>query len=142
MLMALAFCAVNGYIQCTSLTKFVAVSAWSPTTCLGLFLFFAGFCMNLHADHILRNLRQPGEKEYKIPHGGLFEYVSGANFTAEILEWCGFAVASGFALPTVTFAFCTACNIGPRAISHHRWYLEKFGEDYPKTRMALIPFLY
>jgi len=68
--------------------------------------------------------------------------LSGANFFGEIVEWLGFAIAMGLALPGVTFAFCTACNIGPRAVAHHKWYLEKFNDEYPKTRKALIPFIF
>lgn len=78
---------------------------------------------------------------YKIPRGGLFEYVSGANFFGEIVEWAGFAVASG-SLPATAFALFTFANIGPRAIAHHQWYLQKFGRDYPPTRKALIPLLW
>lgn len=51
--------------------------------------------------------------------GGLFEYVSGANFFAEILEWSGFALAC-WSYPAFTYAFFTVCNIGPRACQHHR----------------------
>ena len=72
--------------------------------------------------------------------GGLFEYVSGANFFGEILEWWGFALAS-WSLPTIAFAIFTTCNIGPRALSHHQWYLTKFRSDYPRHRRALIPGL-
>eukprot|EP00419_Tripos_fusus_P019848 CAMPEP_0172758964 /NCGR_PEP_ID=MMETSP1074-20121228/166773_1 /TAXON_ID=2916 /ORGANISM="Ceratium fusus, Strain PA161109" /LENGTH=297 /DNA_ID=CAMNT_0013592651 /DNA_START=10 /DNA_END=900 /DNA_ORIENTATION=+ len=32
-------------------------------------------------------------QRYKIPHGGLFYFVSCANYSAEILEWFGYAVA-------------------------------------------------
>ena len=52
--------------------------------------------------------------------GGMFEYVSGANFFGEIVEWLGFAVANG-SLPAYSFFFFTLCNIGPRAIHHHRY---------------------
>jgi 3-oxo-5-alpha-steroid 4-dehydrogenase 1 len=45
------------------------------------------------SDAILRNLRKPGETDYKIPKGGAFKFVSGANFLGEILEWTGFAIA-------------------------------------------------
>ncbi|VDM71373.1 unnamed protein product [Strongylus vulgaris] len=69
----------------------------------------------------------------------MFEYVSGANFLGEIIEWTGYAIASR-SLPAIAFAIFTACNIGPRAIHHHQWYLNKF-QDYPKERKALIPFL-
>jgi len=51
--------------------------------------------------------------------GGLFEYVSGANFFGEIVQWLGYAVAT-WSLPTFAFAFFTICFIGPRAYHHHR----------------------
>ncbi|KJH48701.1 3-oxo-5-alpha-steroid 4-dehydrogenase [Dictyocaulus viviparus] len=107
--------------------------------CSGLLLFVTGMFINITSDSILRNLRGPGETGYKIPRGGLFEYVSGANFFGEIVEWIGFAVMSK-SLPSIAFAFFSVCNIGPRAIHHHQWYLEKF-PNYPKDRKAIIPFV-
>ncbi|XP_052701518.1 3-oxo-5-alpha-steroid 4-dehydrogenase 2-like isoform X2 [Crassostrea angulata] len=92
---------------------------WNSRFYLGIILFCTGMFINLQADHILRNLRKPGETGYKIPRGGLFEYVSGANFFGEIVEWLGFAVANG-TLPTFAFFFFTLCNIGPRACHHHQ----------------------
>ena len=59
------------------------------------FFFRAGMWINIQSDGILRNLRKPGETNYKIPKGGLFRYVSGANFLGEIAEWSGFAIAAG-----------------------------------------------
>merc|ERR1712232_1490159 len=111
MLMAMAFCAVNGYIQCRSLSRFVVVPTKSWTLPVGLSLWGLGLYINLDADSILRNLRAPGEKNYKIPHGGMFEYISGANFFGEIVEWFGYAIAMGGALPGVTFALCCVFNI-------------------------------
>ena len=49
----------------------------------------------------------------------MFEYVSGANFFGEMLEWIGYAVAS-WSLPALAFAIFTCCNIGPRAVAHHK----------------------
>jgi len=69
----------------------------------------------------LRKLRKPCEKDYKIPRGGLFEYVSGANYLGEIVEWWGLAAASNFHLPVTCFALSTTMSIGTRAIAHHRW---------------------
>lgn len=147
MMMAFSFCLWNGYIQGRSLTLPVSSSAeasslqdvLSPRFVVGLVLFFTGMNINMHADNVLRNLRKPGETGYKIPRGGAFEYVSGANFFGEIIEWTGFAIAA-WSLPAFAFAVFTACNIGPRAIAHHSWYLERF-KDYPKNRKALIPFI-
>lgn len=148
---ALTFCAWNGYLQVRDLTYLSCqdedLSSLSdarlrnPAFYFGVFLFLAGFCANLHSDAILRNLRKPGETGYKIPRGGLFEYVSGANFCAEIFEWFGFAIAAG--TPTaLAFAVFTFSNIAPRANSHHQWYLQKFKDDYPANRKAVIPFIW
>lgn len=50
----------------------------SPRFLIGLALWAIGLGINIHSDHVLRNLRKPGETDYKIPHGGAFEFVSGA----------------------------------------------------------------
>ncbi|XP_041104394.1 3-oxo-5-alpha-steroid 4-dehydrogenase 1 isoform X2 [Polyodon spathula] len=72
--------------------------------------------------------------------GGMFEYISGANFFGEIIEWTGFAIAT-WSLQGAAFAIFTFLVLSSRATQHHRWYIEKF-EDYPKSRKAFIPFLY
>ena len=48
----------------------------TPQFILGSYIFFLGMIINIHSDHILRNLRKPNEKSYKIPYGGFFKYVS------------------------------------------------------------------
>ncbi|KAG1956148.1 3-oxo-5-alpha-steroid 4-dehydrogenase 2a isoform X2 [Pimephales promelas] len=141
-LSAVIFCSVNGFLQghymlhCTQYH-----TEWHRDTrfITGVLMFFSGMAINIHSDYILRNLRKPGELSYKIPTGGMFELVSGANFFGEIIEWCGYAVAS-WSFPAFSFALFTICSIGPRAYHHHRYYLEKF-KDYPKSRKAVIPFL-
>ncbi len=57
---------------------------------------------NIQCDGILIGLRKnsaakANEKiEYKIPRGGLFELVSGANYFGEIVEWWGlFVITNG-----------------------------------------------
>ncbi|XP_022086051.1 3-oxo-5-alpha-steroid 4-dehydrogenase 1-like [Acanthaster planci] len=141
--MSATFCALNGYMIGRYQTEYAVYDAdWltDPRFVIGVALFFIGMAINIHSDHILRNLRKPGETGYKIPRGGLFEYVSGANYFGEIVEWTGFALAC-WTLHTAAFAFFTAGYIGViKAFAHHRWYLAKF-EDYPKSRKAVIPFL-
>ncbi|KAL2773778.1 3-oxo-5-alpha-steroid 4-dehydrogenase 2 [Daubentonia madagascariensis] len=107
---------------------------------LGVFIFILGMAINIHSDYILRQLRKPGEITYRIPQGGLFRYVSGANFLGEIVEWIGYALAT-WSLPALAFAFFSLCFLGLRAFHHHRFYLKMF-EDYPKSRKALIPFVF
>ncbi|XP_072880473.1 3-oxo-5-alpha-steroid 4-dehydrogenase 1 [Hemitrygon akajei] len=140
---AIVFCIVNGYLQGMNLVKHaVYTSDWitDPRFLTGSAVWFLGLLVNLHSDHILRNLRKPGETGYKIPRGGLFEYVTAANFFGETVEWIGFAIAC-WSLPSAAFALFTFFMLLARGRHHHRWYLEKF-EDYPKTRKILIPSIY
>jgi 3-oxo-5-alpha-steroid 4-dehydrogenase 1 len=95
-LMAFAYCTFNGYIQARYLTRFSTLtqsSLTAPHFLIGCAVFAIGMFINMQADHILLNLRKPGETQYKIPRGGMFTYVSGANFFGEIVEWTGFAIA-------------------------------------------------
>nr|XP_002721861.1 3-oxo-5-alpha-steroid 4-dehydrogenase 1 [Oryctolagus cuniculus] len=141
--MAFVFCAYNGYLQSRYLSQYaVYPDDWltDPRFLSGFALWFLGLLINIHSDHILRNLRRPGETGYKIPRGGLFEFVTAANYFGEITEWCGFALAS-WSLQGSAFAMFTFCVLLTRAEQHHQWYLEKF-EDYPKFRKILIPFLF
>ncbi|XP_061671807.1 3-oxo-5-alpha-steroid 4-dehydrogenase 1 [Syngnathoides biaculeatus] len=140
--LAVVFCIYNGFMQIRYLSHYAEYPAdWVTHPCFiaGSTLWLLGWLTNLHSDHILRNLRRPGESGYKIPRGGMFEYVSAANFFGEITEWAGFALA-GQSVHSAAFAIFTAVVLSSRARAHHKWYLAKF-EDYPKNRKALIPFL-
>ena len=107
---------------------------------LGLILFFLGFLSNQISDTILINLRKPGETGYKIPKGFLFNYISCPNHFSEIIQWSGFALIA-WNLPATCFFIWTMANLLPRALKHHKWYLEKF-KDYPIKRKAVIPKLW
>ncbi|PAA88832.1 hypothetical protein BOX15_Mlig017916g1 [Macrostomum lignano] len=138
-LLAFIFCIYNGYLQSSYIINY-GYFHWDFISAAGYALFAAGMAGNIHSDQILRSLRKPGETGYKIPHGGLFSLVSGANFLAEIIEWTGFALLNR-SLPAVAFALFTAANTAPRAWHHHLWYLKKFGDEYPKNRKAILPYL-
>ncbi|CAI4220513.1 unnamed protein product, partial [Auanema sp. JU1783] len=90
------FCTYNGFLQGASHGIHYRKDHFfsNPLTYIGTFLFFVGMFINIQSDSILRNLRKPGEVGYKIPLGGLFEYVSGANYFGEIVEWIGFALVA------------------------------------------------
>jgi protein-S-isoprenylcysteine O-methyltransferase Ste14 len=107
---------------------------------LGVALFLVGMGINLHADHVLRGLRRPGETGYQVPHGGLYGWVSSPNYLGEILEWVGFAIAAQ-TVAGWAFAAFTIANLAPRARSNHQWYRAKF-PDYPAGRRALLPFIW
>lgn len=116
--------------------------AWltDPRFIAGVALFAAGYGVNRWSDAILRALRGPGETGYKIPRGGPWNLVSSPNYLGEIVEWCGFALAT-WSLAGLAFAAWTIANLAPRARSNHRWYREQFA-DYPPERKALLPYLW
>lgn len=51
--------------------------------------------------------------------GGMFEYVSCANFFGETVEWTGYALAS-WSLPSFAFLLFVLVNLGARSWHHHR----------------------
>jgi protein-S-isoprenylcysteine O-methyltransferase Ste14 len=137
---AIFFNLVNGSILGGWLGSYAAYpSDWltGPAFWGGMALFLMGAAINIWSDEILLRLRKPGETGYKIPQGGLFRWVSCPNLLGEMVEWAGFALM-GWNVATLSFAVWTAANLLPRALDHHRWYLEKFPE-YPKERKAVIP---
>jgi len=93
----------------------------------------------VYSDHILRQLRKPGESGYKIPTRGFYRYLSSPNYFGEILEWTGWAILT-WSLPGLAFALFTIANLAPRAIAKQNWYIKSF-PDYPKKRKAIIPFV-
>jgi hypothetical protein len=52
-----------------------------PRFLVGLAIFLGGLFGNIQADNTLLRLRRTCKKgEYKIPYGGMFTYVSAANY--------------------------------------------------------------
>ncbi|WP_457559214.1 DUF1295 domain-containing protein [Candidatus Harpocratesius sp.] len=142
-LLGMVFNGLNSYIQARYLFHINPIypESWllTPFFIIGTVIWFCGFIINLHSDHILRNLRKPGETGYKIPLGGFFRWISCPNYFGEILEWIGWTILT-WTVSGAVFALWTAANLIPRAISHHRWYHENFSE-YPSDRKAIIPFV-
>ncbi len=143
-LFAFVFNSLNGYANGHFLSSVSSVTDGSflqnLRVCVGIAMFAAGFLTHVISDSTLRNLRKPGEEGYKIPRGGLFEYVTSPNYFGEILEWCGWAVAT-WSLAGLAFAVFTVANLVPRAWSNRKWYLATF-PDYPRDRKSVIPFVF
>lgn len=115
---------------------------YSPLFILGALIFFTGMAINLQSDHIIRNLRRPGDNRHYIPRGGLFKYVTSANYLGEFTEWLGFAILT-WSLPGLVFAIWTFANLAPRARATHKRYLKEFGPEYASlNRKFIIPFIY
>lgn len=143
---AVIFNAANAYLQGRYLFSFAGPAGkyalfWlsSPQFILGILIFFTGFIVHTRSDQILRNLRNPGESEYKIPKGWLFKWISCPNYLGEVIQWIGWAVLT-WSLPGMFFAMWTFFNLFPRALANHKWYSHTF-KDYPSERLAFIPRL-
>ncbi|DAZ96998.1 TPA: hypothetical protein N0F65_011913 [Lagenidium giganteum] len=136
---------LNSYINARFLSEFGDYSADTPLArpsfWLGATMFAVGLALNIQSDHILIHLRKPSDSaRYVVPYGGMFELVSCPNYLGELLEWTGWALLTE-SPAGLSFAFYTASNLIPRALSNHRWYQTTFDDKYSRMRRAIIPWV-
>ena len=139
MLSAMLFNGVNGSLLGSWFARYAKYDVdWysSFPFIAGTILFFCGMAINISSDNKLINLRKE-VNGYQIPYGGLFRWISSPNLFGEMIEWAGYALLT-CSYPALAFFIWTSANLIPRAISNHRWYLQKFS-DYPSSRKILIP---
>eukprot|EP00899_Mesostigma_viride_P020128 jgi/Mesvir1/28116/Mv04696-RA.1 len=101
---------------------------------------------NLYCHILLRKLRPAGSgsTEYVIPRGFLFEYITCANYTCEILAWLGFNIAT-CSFFGILFMLAGLFQMAQWAKGKHKRLIEKFnGKDgqpkYPRRWIMLPPF--
>ena len=146
MSMGILFNLLNGYMQGEWIFHLAPqdmyTESWlySPQFIIGTILFFTGMGINIHSDHIVRHLRKPGDTKHYLPKGGMFNYVTSANYFGEIVEWCGFAILTWSASGAV-FAWWTFANLVPRANTIYHKYKAMFGNELG-NRKRVIPFIY
>nr|XP_043613361.1 very-long-chain enoyl-CoA reductase-like [Erigeron canadensis] len=107
---------------------------------IGIGVFLVGITGNFYHHRILANLRKEGEKDYKIPQGGLFELVICPHYLFEIFGYVGI---SCIAQTTYAFAFTlgTIFYLTGRSCATREWYISKFGDNFPKDVKAFIPYI-
>lgn len=159
-LFGFVFCTVNSFIQYASLytgshtyevetlffkqllnarVTFDLVGLSGLRIIFGIALFMMGMYINISSDNTLLKMKHSSNKNYKIPTGGFFAYVSCAHYFGEIIEWFGYALACA-SLPALAFAIFTFSYLSGRAINSHAYYNTRF-KTYPKNRKAIIPFI-
>lgn len=132
----------GGWIFFISPADYYADWFAKPYIYIGGAIFILGMAINIHSDNIIRNLRKPTDKNHYIPQGGMFRYVSSANYLGELIEWIGFAVAS-WSWAGLVFVWWTFANLAPRANSIYKRYKAEFGEQFTSLkRKRIIPFIY
>lgn len=144
--MGIVFNLLNGYMQGEWLFHLAPADMYTtdwlctPQFIIGTLLFFAGMAINLQSDYIVRHLRKPGDTKHYLPKGGMFKYVTSANYFGEIVEWCGFAILTWSASGAV-FAWWTIANLVPRANTIYHKYKTTFGSELG-NRKRVFPFIY
>ncbi len=134
---------IGGWLLYASPAEYYTTSwLWSPQFIAGTLIFFAGMGINIQSDSIVRSLRKPGDTRHYIPRGGMYRYVTSANYFGEFVEWSGYAILT-WSLGGVAFAIWTFANLAPRAKAIHRRYETEFGEEYRSLhRRYIIPGIY
>ncbi len=146
--MGALFNSVNGGLICASIMRFPQavyadpiqyVTGWNFWT--GLVVFLLGMYTHMRADHTIRNLRRPGDTRHYLPTGGMFDYVTSANYLGELVEWTGFAILLGNPAAWM-FVWWTAANLIPRANAINHRYRKEFGTETVGKRKRIIPYIY
>ena len=139
-LSAFFFNIINVSIQAFGIFYFTQYSVtWlsHPIFIVGLTIFLIGMYINIKSDYIINSMKKIKGPGYHIPDAFLYKYLSSPNYFGEIIEWIGWAILTS-SISGVVFLIWVIANLFPRAISHHKWYQDKF-KDYPKNRKAIIP---
>lgn len=109
---------------------------------VGTALFLLGMGVNIHSDRIIRNLRKPGDTAHYLPRGGMFRWVTSANYFGELVEWTGFAILT-WSVSGAVFALWTFANLAPRAARIYNGYRQDFPEQLDtRTTKRIIPFIF
>lgn len=144
MLMGATFNICNGIIQGNWLFNISSEKYYdhlfeSSSFYIGVAIFFSGMIINIHSDHVIRNLRKPGDTKHYLPNAGFYRFVTSANYLGEIIEWTGYALLT-WSISGVLFVIWTIANLVPRAFSIYNYYLQEFGRPvFNKKR--IIPFI-
>lgn len=148
MAMGMVFNTINSYMIAAWLYEYAPAGTYaadwiySPRFIIGTLLFLAGMLINLDSDHVIRNLRAPGDTKHYIPKKHLYKYVTSANYFGELTEWIGYAILT-WSPAGLLFAVWTFANLAPRARSLTRKYEDEFGDEYRELhKKHLIPFIW
>ena len=155
MLLSVAFNLMNGYLQGKWLFELApahpdyqnlyTVSWFSDWRFIaGTAIFFIGMAINWHSDYIIRHLRKPGDTKHYLPKGGMYNYVTSANYLGEIIEWMGWAILT-WSLAGFVFFWFTMSNLVPRSHSIYNKYKKEFADEFDARRPKLkriLPFIY
>ena len=79
-------------------------------------------------------------KKRGIPKGWGFDVVSCANYFWEALVWITFSIITR-CYTSYLFTFYSIYQMLEWARKKHKMYIKEFGDEYPKGRKAMFPFI-
>ncbi|TFK27845.1 hypothetical protein FA15DRAFT_754029 [Coprinopsis marcescibilis] len=96
---------------------------------------------NFLAHYTLRNLRPPGTRKRGIPRGYPFNLISCPNYFFEIVAW---SVIAGLTNSVTGYVIVGQAifTLSQWAMKRHIGYKKEFGNEYPRNRKAIFPFIY
>lgn len=117
----------------------------------GLAFFAIGTLGNFYHHWILASLRRAGnadgpamrekKKQYVLPVGGLFCYLTTPHYFFELIAWAGIALTAHIWIAALVF-LCMSSYLSARALNTRDYYRTKFGKAWPEKRYVLIPFVF
>lgn len=107
---------------------------------VGLGIMLVSEAVNFYHHLLLARLRKPGDGNYSVPMGGLFQYVACPHYLAEITAWLGYAIMSRY-LDVYGIVFIFLCYLSARSRRTTKWYAENV-PGYPANRRSLIPGIF
>ena len=116
---------------------------YSPQFIVGVIVFIVGYAINLRSDYIIRHLRKDeNDTRHYLPKGGMFNYVTSANYLGELMEWLGFAIFT-WSLSGLVFFIWTFANLVPRARAIYKKYNREFADEMKSKKLKRVfPFIY
>ncbi|KAK9061375.1 hypothetical protein SSX86_018556 [Deinandra increscens subsp. villosa] len=108
---------------------------------VGIAMFLIGISGNLYHHYILSSLRKEGDREYKIPKGGLFDLIICPHYFFEVVEFIGVSCISQ-TMFSVCFTLGTIFLLLGRSRGTREWYVSKFGSSFRSDIKAIIPYLF
>ncbi|KAG2437863.1 hypothetical protein HXX76_005481 [Chlamydomonas incerta] len=79
---------------------------------------------------------------YEVPCGGVFSLVSCPHYLAEILIYVSLALVASGSTGSLLMTGWVVLNLVLAAAATQRFYRTRYPNEYPKSRAALIPFIF
>lgn len=133
--------AIPIYGQNSSSYKLATTIFDSPAwigSCLALWTYAELSNLTVHMH--LRSLRPPGTKTRVLPYGYGFKLVHCPNYFFESLAWLSFTALTG-SWASGLFLSVSTTQMTIWALKKAKNYKKDFGDQVPKTRKAIFPFI-